>query len=70
MLTTFRFLANGSFSRPPTAEELDGIGGTAKRATYRESLRCTVSDQILTAQNIHAFLSQQFVSAIEFMFLT
>ena len=29
----------------------------------------TVSDQILTAQNMHAFLSQQLVSAIEFMFV-
>ena len=47
----------------------DGIGGTVKRATYRESLRRTVSDQILTAQNMYAFLSQQLVSAIEFMFV-
>ena len=47
----------------------DGIGGTVKRATYRESLRRTVSNQILTAQNMYAFLSQQFVSAIQFMFV-
>ena len=47
----------------------DGTGGTVKRATYHESLRRTVSDQILTAQNMYAFLSQQFLSAIEFMFV-
>ena len=42
----------------------DGIGGTAKRATYRENLQRTVSDQILTAQNMYDFQSQQFVSVI------
>ena len=71
MLMTFRFSANGFFFFATSHGKgtCDGIGGTVKRATNRESLRRTVSDQILTAQNMYAFLRQQFVSTIEFIFV-
>ena len=47
----------------------DGIGGTAKRATYHESLRRPLSDQILTAEAMFEFLSTKFVSVIKFIFV-
>ena len=68
MLMTFRFPANGCFSQPPTAEE-PVTGSEDKRAIYRESLWRTVSDQILPAQCMYALQSQQFVSAMAFMFV-
>ena len=48
----------------------DGIGGTVKRATARESLTRTHHDQILTAKGMYDFLSQKFVSNIHFMFVS
>ena len=48
----------------------DGIGGTVKRAVTNESLRRPVTDQILTAQAMFEFVSEKFVSVIEFDFVT
>ena len=48
----------------------DGIGGTVKRATARESLARTHHGQILTAQALYDFLSEKFVSDIRFLFVS
>lgn len=47
----------------------DGIGGSAKRATYHESLKRPLSDQILTAEGMFEFLSNKFVSVIQFIYV-
>lgn len=48
----------------------DGIGGTVKRATYRESLRRPVTNQILTAEDMFRFLTDKFRSSIEFVYVS
>lgn len=47
----------------------DGIGGTAKRAAYHESLRRPFSNQILTAEALFDYLDKKFVSVVKFIFV-
>ena len=44
----------------------DGIGGTVKRATAKESLRRPYTGQIMTVQSMFVFLMEKFESAIQF----
>ena len=48
----------------------DGIGGTVKRAVANESLMRPVKDQILTARAMFEYVTEKFVSVIEFLFVT
>lgn len=48
----------------------DGVGGVVKRATYQESLKRPKNDQILTAGDMFAFLTEKFVSIIKFMYIS
>ena len=48
----------------------DGIGGTAKRAVYRESLRRPLRDQILDAQTMFSYLTETFQTKIRFVYVS
>ena len=48
----------------------DGIGGTVKRAVYRESLRRPMREQILDAETMFRYLTEQFETRIRFIFVS
>ena len=48
----------------------DGIGGTVKRAAYKESLRRPYANQILDVEALYEYLSGSFASSIDFIHVT
>ena len=42
----------------------DGIGGTVKRAVYRESLRRPMCEQMLDTETVFRYITEQFETRI------
>jgi hypothetical protein len=47
----------------------DGIGGTVKRATAKASLQRDINNQILTAQDMYKYLTEDLNSKIEYFYI-
>ena len=64
--TDFGITCEWHFATSHGKSACDGIGGTVKRATAKESLRRPYTGHIMKAQSMFVFLAEKFETAIQF----